>query len=88
MSETEKRKDQHIVINLKEDVQSDLNNGFDLYSFQHQALPELNLAEISTETVFLGKQIALPLMISSMTGGTETGDRINHVFCKNITTCG
>lgn len=82
MSETEKRKDQHIVINLKEDVQSDLNNGFDLYSFQHQALPELNLAEISTETVFLGKQIALPLMISSMTGGTETGDRINHVLAE------
>lgn len=82
MSEIEKRKDQHIAINLEKDVNSSLQTGFEKWSFQHQALPEINLAEVRTNTSFLGKDIAMPLLISSMTGGTETGDRINIALAE------
>ena len=78
MSDIIKRKDEHLEINLNRDVRSGLTTGFEKYSFIHQALPELDLGEISTETDFLGKQLSIPLLISSMTGGTQTGEMFNQ----------
>ncbi|MEN6579912.1 MAG: type 2 isopentenyl-diphosphate Delta-isomerase [Anaerolineaceae bacterium] len=88
MSEIEKRKDEHLAISLNKDVRSALMNGFERWSFIHQALPELNLEEISTSTTFLGKPLAMPLLISSMTGGTEMGDRINRILAEAANECG
>lgn len=45
-------------------------SGFDQVSLTHRALPELNLDTVDTTTSFLGKPLRLPLLISSMTGGT------------------
>jgi isopentenyl-diphosphate delta-isomerase len=73
----EKRKDEHLQINLEEDVTSQVIAGFDRLKFENNALPEIDLAEINLESQFLGKQIKVPLLISSMTGGTDQGDRIN-----------
>ena len=68
----DQRKADHIRINLEENVQFPaLTNGFEHYRFMHQALPELDLAEIDTGVALLGKRLRLPLLISSMTGGTE-----------------
>lgn len=78
MTTTEKRKDEHLSINTEKDVKSGLLTGFERYSFVHQALPEINLKDVSTGTNFLGYPLKLPLLISSMTGGTQEGDRINH----------
>ncbi len=75
---TQNRKTDHIRINLDENVRSGLTNGFERYFFIHNALPELNLADIDTRTVFLGKSLRLPLLISSMTGGTAEGEKINR----------
>lgn len=72
-----KRKNDHIRINLNEDIHSRVDVGFDSYYFQHNALPEISLASINIGRNFLGKQISAPLLISSMTGGTEEGDKIN-----------
>lgn len=77
MDEIQKRKDEHLDINLNRDVGSGITTGLERFSFSHQALPEINLVDISTETVFLGNYLRFPLMISSMTGGTEKGDQIN-----------
>lgn len=68
---TSKRKDEHIKICLdkkNKNVYSE-KSPFDEYKFVHNALPEINFDEISTETVFLKKKISIPLLISSMTGG-------------------
>lgn len=47
------------------------DSGFDRIRLQHRALPEIALAEIDTRCTFLGKTLALPLLISSMTGGDD-----------------
>ncbi len=72
------RKLEHLRINLKEDVQfQQTTNGLDRYRFVHQALPGIDLNEISLATRFLGKELRAPLLISSMTGGADEAERIN-----------
>lgn len=74
----EKRKADHIRINLEEDVRSALTTGLEHYSFVHEALPELDLSEVDTSLTLFGKKLSLPLLISSMTGGTEDAAQINR----------
>lgn len=77
----ERRKADHIRINLEEDVTfKQLTTGLEHYSFLHQALPELNLSEISTAAMLFGKRLTTPLLISSMTGGTAEAQRINRIL--------
>lgn len=73
------RKADHIRINLEEDVRFPrLTSGLERYRFIHQALPEIDLSTIDTSTTFLGKRLAAPLLISSMTGGTEQAYMLNR----------
>lgn len=72
------RKAEHIRIVLDQDVESTLTTGFEEYAFIHQALPEIDLADVDTATVFLRKKLGLPLLISSMTGGTDEARKINR----------
>jgi isopentenyl-diphosphate delta-isomerase len=75
----EQRKADHIRINLDEDVNFErLSVGFERYRFVHQALPELDLGEVDPSTVFLGKALKAPLLISCMTGGTQQARLINR----------
>ena len=76
------RKFEHIRINLEENVQSGLTTGLERYSLIHQALPELNLAEVDLSQTLFGKQQKIPLLVSSMTGGTESAARINQNLAK------
>ena len=79
MSNTQTRKADHLRICLEEDVQFQaLGNGFAAYRFTHSCLPELDKSEIELHTNFLGKNLGAPLLISSMTGGTETAKLINY----------
>ncbi len=71
------RKADHIQINLNENVRSGLTTGLERYRFIHQALPELNLNRINTTLSLFGKTLSAPIMISSMTGGTETAATLN-----------
>jgi isopentenyl-diphosphate delta-isomerase len=74
----EQRKADHIRINLEEDVSFDrLTTNLERYHFVHQALPELNLVEIDLSVSFFGKSLRAPLLISSITGGTEQAQAIN-----------
>ena len=76
---TERRKVDHIRINLDENVQFPrLSTGLERYRFMHQALPELSLADIDTRVEIFGKTLLSPVLISSMTGGTEMASRINR----------
>ena len=79
---TARRKADHIRINLEEDVQSGLNTGLEKLRFEHNALPELDLAAVDTGLLLLGRRLAHPLLISSMTGGTKDAARINHVLAE------
>jgi isopentenyl-diphosphate delta-isomerase len=74
---TSKRKSDHIRINLEQDVRSGRTTGLEQFRFEHNAVPELNLSDIDLRTEFLGKILEAPLLISSMTGGTEKARSIN-----------
>lgn len=78
MTETQARKADHLRICLDENVQFLQSNGLERYRFIHSCLPELNYDEIDISTTFLNKKIGAPLLISSMTGGTEQAGKINY----------
>ena len=73
----DQRKADHIKINLEQDVRSSLTTGLENYHFTHEALPELDLNRIDTSLSLFGKQLATPILISSMTGGTAEAETIN-----------
>jgi len=74
----EQRKADHIRISLDENVDSHLTTGLEKYRFVHQATPELDLSAVDTAMVLFGKTLRAPLLISSMTGGTERAREINR----------
>ncbi|HBB32546.1 MAG TPA: type 2 isopentenyl-diphosphate Delta-isomerase [Cyanobacteria bacterium UBA8803] len=79
MKETQTRKADHLRICLNENVQFNaVTNGLERYRFTHCCLPELNRSDIDITTTFLGKPMGAPLLISSMTGGTEQAKTINY----------
>ncbi|MDM8532277.1 type 2 isopentenyl-diphosphate Delta-isomerase [Anaerolineales bacterium HSG25] len=79
----EQRKSDHIRINLEKDVDfKAITTGLETYRFLPQALPDINLSQIDTTVDFFGKTLALPLLISSMTGGTESAYQINRLLAE------
>ncbi|MBD2207218.1 type 2 isopentenyl-diphosphate Delta-isomerase [Calothrix sp. FACHB-1219] len=78
-AQTQSRKAEHIRICLEEDVQChEITNGLERYRFTHCCLPEIDRNDIDISTQFLGKSLGAPLLISSMTGGTEQAGIINR----------
>lgn len=78
-TETQNRKADHLRVCLEEDVQfRETTTGLERYRFVHCCLPELDFDEIDITTTFLGKPLGAPLLISSMTGGTELAKTINY----------
>ncbi len=73
------RKDQHLDIVLSGRGRGDgAGTGLDAVRFVHCALPELHLDEIDLSARFLGRRIAAPLLVSSMTGGPARAAAINR----------
>ncbi len=74
----QQRKADHIQINLEKDVRSALTSGLDKLHFIHEALPELNLDEVDPAATVFGTRLSAPILISSMTGGTDQAGVINR----------
>ncbi len=74
----EKRKSDHIRINLEEDVDSGMTTGLECYRFTHEALPEIALTDVDLSLPLFKKNLRAPILISSMTGGTEEAGEINQ----------
>lgn len=86
---TERRKADHIRINLEEDVAfKKVTTGLEKYFFMHQALPEIDLADVTTTTTLFGKTLKTPLLISSMTGGTAEARAINRTLAAGAQAAG
>lgn len=73
-----RRKAEHLRIVAEEDVSHRGTTLLEDIRLMHQALPELDLDEIDTRTVFFGKELAAPLMITGMTGGADFARELNH----------
>ncbi len=76
LPELRDRKAEHLQLALDPRMQI-AGSFFDEWHFEHRALPEMDLADVDTGTRFLGRRLAAPLLISCMTGGTETANEIN-----------
>lgn len=78
-SDIEHRKRAHIDTVLSEDVGAKgITTGFEHVYFEHVALPEIDLDAINMRSPVFGKTLAAPLLISSMTGGTDIAQNINR----------
>jgi isopentenyl-diphosphate delta-isomerase len=76
---TPSRKQQHIDLTLTREVGfKGKTTGLEQLEFVHNALPELNVAEIDTSVRFLNRTLRLPFMVSCMTGGYAGALAINR----------
>ncbi len=74
----ENRKADHINIVLEEDVTSKgITTGFEQFFIEHDALPDVDLDDVDLSLQLWGKTLQAPLLISSMTGGTDSAHVIN-----------
>jgi isopentenyl-diphosphate Delta-isomerase len=86
-SEPRDRKAEHIRLALEPRMQLG-GDPFAGYEFEHCALPEIDFDAIDTSVTFLGKRLAAPLLISCMTGGTESAGRINRHLAEGAEATG
>ena len=85
MTETEKRKAEHIKIILEQKAQArKATTGFEDVQLIHRALPEVDRQKINLSVSFLGKKLSAPLIVGAMTGGTEEATKINVSIAKAV----
>lgn len=77
-SDIEQRKKDHIDIILSGRARHTGGNGFDRFDFEHDALPDVDLDQIDLSVNFLQKNLRIPFIASSMTGGPAQGGIINR----------
>jgi isopentenyl-diphosphate delta-isomerase len=83
------RKADHLRICLEESVRPrSLTTGLERYRFVHQALPGVDLDEIDLAVALWGKRLRAPLLVASMTGGTEAARMINRRLAQAAATMG
>ncbi len=83
-----RRKGQHLRIVAEEEVEHGKGTLLDGVKLWHQALPELDLAEVDTRVEFFGKTLDSPLMICSMSGGSRHSKDLNHQLAEVASRCG
>ncbi|HTU82619.1 MAG TPA: type 2 isopentenyl-diphosphate Delta-isomerase [Candidatus Acidoferrales bacterium] len=80
---TPSRKADHLRINVERDVSAKgIDAGFDAYRLVHQALPEIDLADVDLRCGLFGREMRAPILISCMTGGTPEATRINRTLAS------
>ena len=73
------RKQSHLDLCIREDVQAARKSTlFEEVEFVHDALPDLCLEDIDCRVRWLGKELAAPLVITGMTGGTADAFAVNR----------
>ena len=80
---TTSRKRDHVELTVKKDVSfKSKTSGFEEWEFVHNALPEINLSDVDSSTMFLGKKLSFPFMVSCMTGGYPEAEKINRQLAE------
>ena len=78
----QQRKKDHVDLTVNKDVFYRKSAGFDRYDFVHNALPEVNPADVDLSANLLGREFSFPLFISSMTGGYTEAGAVNAIIAK------
>ncbi len=83
LTATQQRKKEHLELCLDTGAAAGpQGTGLDRYFFLHNALPEIDIAEIDLRSSFLGKPLKAPLLISSMTGGFALARKVNRNLAR------
>ncbi len=80
-------KDSHIRICLEHDVESPAETGLEALNLSG-GLPGFSASDIDTTAQFLGKTLALPLLIAPITGGGSLSLEINRNLATAAGRCG
>jgi isopentenyl-diphosphate delta-isomerase len=81
------RKGDHIRLCLEPGSQA-MGSVFEKYRLPYVALPEMQLEDVDTSYDLFGKTLSMPLIIASMTGGSEHGRTINTNLAIAAEQCG
>ena len=77
------RKDDHILYSLQPNSQfQSKTTWLEHVELVHVATPEVDLEEVVLSTSFLGFELAAPVMIAGMTGGTPLAKKLNLIFAR------
>jgi isopentenyl-diphosphate delta-isomerase len=78
----EARKADHVRLSASADVEASVGPGWDDIHLVHEALPEIDQADIELSITFLGTTLRAPLLIAGMTGGHRTARDVNAVLAR------
>jgi isopentenyl-diphosphate delta-isomerase len=76
------RKQDHVKLTAENQSAYSFDAGLDRWKLRHNALPELNLTDISITSELLSRNFAFPVMLSSMTGGYAGATQMNAIIAR------
>lgn len=76
------RKNEHLKVSLEDQVEVAQAIGWSAIRLVPRALPEIARADVDPSVTFLGKRLAFPLIVGSMTGGTELAKTYNQRLAR------
>ena len=76
------RKDEHIDIVARKEVSYKKSTWFECIHLIHNSLPELDIDELDCSIDFFGRKFNYPILIDSMTGGSNRGESINRALAR------
>src|SRR5688572_21975692 len=82
MSDHGQRKSDHLDLTISGDVGFRRTTLLEEVTLVHQPLPELALPDVDISARLFGRRVASPVVIASMTGGTERAERINRQLAE------
>jgi isopentenyl-diphosphate delta-isomerase len=82
------RKDEHLSYAARPEATHRAGSGFERYRIRHRALPGHDLDDVDLTTTFLGRSLRAPLLVSSMTGGTEYARTVNERLARAASEAG
>ncbi len=84
----EKRKEDHLKLCMREDVEADISPGFDDVHLIHNALPETDMDDVDTSCRMFGKKMNAPIVIEAITGGAKIAHKVNVNLARAAEECG
>jgi len=82
MSEVGARKQAHLDLCARGDVEGRGSTLLEEVELLHEALPELSAADVDTGIELFGRRLAAPIYISGMTGGTDRAGAVNRALAR------
>src|SRR5712691_4744757 len=78
----EARKAEHLRVSASGDVNARVGAGWDDVHLVHEALPEVDVADIDLSVELFGKRLRAPLVLAGVTGGHAEAREINAMLAR------